>query len=384
MTHREAAELVEKFGGEATSHVSRQTTLLVVGEEGWPLEADGKPSQKFQHVQQLRTQGASIRVLRESDWLQVLDLSDRRGEVHRLYTPAMLGQMLHMPVALIRRWERAGLIRAAKRVCRLPYFDFQEVARLQRLAELLEAGISRSELEHSLIALADLFPEAGGPRAKLHLLARDSRVFLRDDHGLVEPASGQRVFSFGEEDTGTDNSSDIPASLPISSAPPKTVPSVSAAEWFSRGCELLEDNDASAAVEAFRMSLILRPQDAETQFCLADALYRSNNPSAALERYYAVVETDRKYLEAWTQIGCLHSEREELDAAIAAFRIALELHADYPDAHFHLAEALQAAGKGDEAMAHWQRYLEFDRRGPWADIARQRLGLVEQGIDHGE
>lgn len=376
MTHREASELVEQHGGEATTHASRQTTLLVVGEEGWPLEADGKPSRKFQHVQQWRALGASIRVLRESDWLQVLGLSDRRGEVHRLYTPAMLGQMLDLPVALIRRWERNGLLRAAKRVCRLPYFDFQEVARLQRLAELLDAGVSREELEQSLIALADLFPEAGGPRAKLHLLARDSRVLLRDDHGLLEAASGQRVFSFDDDDSPEDLT-DAPASLPMTVQSPKAEIHVSAAEWFSRGCELLEHNDAPAAIEAFRMSLMLRPQDAETQFCLADALYRANNPSAALERYYAVVETDRKYLEAWTQIGCLHTEREELDAAIAAFRIALDLHADYPDAHLHLAEALQAAGKKEEAKPHWERYLEFDRRGPWADMARQRLGLDE-------
>ena len=37
MTHRQAHELVAQHGGEATAHVSKQTTMLVVGEEGWPL-----------------------------------------------------------------------------------------------------------------------------------------------------------------------------------------------------------------------------------------------------------------------------------------------------------------------------------------------------------
>lgn len=377
MTHGQAAELVEQHGGKAAEHASRQTTLLVVGEEGWPLEADGKPAQKFRQVQDWRAQGIAIRVLRESDWLHLLGLADRHGEVHRLYTPAMLGQMLDLPVSLIRRWERVGLLKAAKRVCRLPYFNFQEVARLRRLAELLDAGVSRAELEESLAALAELFPEAGGPKAKLDLLARDSHVFLRDDRGLMEPASGQRVFDFDGE-SAPPASTDMPRSVPLPTA--ETDHSGSAADWFSRGCQLLEDNDPAAAIEAFRMALMLRPGDAETQFCLADALYRTGNAAAALERYHAVVEADRKYLEAWAQIGCLHAEREEFDAAVAALRIALDVHPDYPDAHLHLAEALHASGRTAEAEPHWRCYLEFDRRGPWADLARQRLGAPNADV----
>jgi tetratricopeptide (TPR) repeat protein len=315
--------------------------------------------------------GANIRVFRESDFLQLLGLSDRQSDVHRLYTPAMLGEMLDLPVALIRRWERVGLLNAAKRVLRLPYFDFQEVARLRRLAELLDSGVSREELESSLAALSELFPEAGGPKANIGLLARDSRVYLRDDHSLIEPVSGQRVFDF-DEDEPTHRDAEA-ATLPLAISPTFDAPQ-SSADWFSRGCSLLEDGNATGSVEAFRMSLMLRPGDAECQFCLADALYRTGNAGAALERYYAVVETDRKYLEAWTQIGCLHAERDEFDAAVSAFRIALDLHPDYPDAHLHLAEALHSLGRGDEAEPHWRQYLEFDRRGPWADLARQRLG----------
>ncbi|MCH2586855.1 MAG: hypothetical protein MK004_00130, partial [Planctomycetales bacterium] len=33
-------ELVANHGGNSTQHVNRQTTMLVVGEEGWPLEAN--------------------------------------------------------------------------------------------------------------------------------------------------------------------------------------------------------------------------------------------------------------------------------------------------------------------------------------------------------
>ncbi|MED5400554.1 MAG: BRCT domain-containing protein, partial [Planctomycetota bacterium] len=44
MTHRDAMDVVARHGGTSTQHVSRTTTLLVVGEEGWPLESNGQPS----------------------------------------------------------------------------------------------------------------------------------------------------------------------------------------------------------------------------------------------------------------------------------------------------------------------------------------------------
>ena len=114
MTHQQAHELVEQHGGTATHSVSRQTTMLVVGEEGWPLEADGHPSIKLQQVTQWQQEGVAVRIVSESDWLRVMGLDGRRQEVHSLYTPAMLCQSLNVPIGTIRRWERLGLIRAVR------------------------------------------------------------------------------------------------------------------------------------------------------------------------------------------------------------------------------------------------------------------------------
>jgi predicted TPR repeat methyltransferase len=67
------------------------------------------------------------------------------------------------------------------------------------------------------------------------------------------------------------------------------------------------------------------------------------------------------------------AEVEDNAAARDAFNIALDLHPDYPDAHFHLAGVLERLGERQTAAVHWGRYLEFDQRGPWAEIARERL-----------
>ena len=122
------------------------------------------------------------------------------------------------------------------------------------------------------------------------------------------------------------------------------------------------------------------PDNPEVHFHLAECLYRQKHTRAALERYYVAAEIDHEYLEAWTQVGCVHQELGQLESALDAFDIALDVHADYADAHYHRAETLYEMGRADEAVDHWQTYLEHDSRGPWADTARQRLANLQSEI----
>ncbi len=375
MTHAQAADLVTQHGGVATEHVSRHTTLLVVGEEGWPLEEDGQPSVKLQQVERLQAEGVAIRVINESEWLQALGLTEQQAEVRRLYTPAMLSGLLKVSVHLIRGWERLGLIRAVKRVFRLPYFDFQEVTSVRKLSELLNTGVSRRELEASLRSLPSVVRGYVRPLEQLEILASNARVLIRDEHGLLVPSTRQRLFTFEEQlaqksaTPATDREPPFQMRLDRAWAPQTET----AKEWFDRGCGHYDSGELTEAIEAFRLALMAGPPTADLQFHLAEALSRANNPRGALERFYSTVELDHDYLEAWTQIGSLHREVGEPDAAMLAFDIALEVHPDYPDAVLQKAETLAELGRGNEAVVLWRQYLTFDSRGPWADLARQRL-----------
>ncbi|MFN5299414.1 MAG: tetratricopeptide repeat protein, partial [Planctomycetaceae bacterium] len=144
-------------------------------------------------------------------------------------------------------------------------------------------------------------------------------------------------------------------------------------EWFEEGQRLAAEGDLGPAAEALRMSLMLDHDAPEVQFQLADVLYRQGHERAALERFYVAVELDRQYLEAWTHIGCLHAGLGDELAAIDAFAIALELHPDAADVHYHKAEAHRQRGEADLARTHYTRYLALNQRGPWADLARERL-----------
>ncbi len=377
MTHRRAMELVTEHGGNSATGVTRQTTMLVVGEEGWPLESDGLPSVKWQDANELAREGLPIRIITESQWLHLLALDETRSEIHKAYTPAMLSQLLGIPVHLVRRWERAGLITPVRRVHRLPYFSFQDVASARRLSELLAAGVPRAEIERSLGQLAPVFRDRDRPLDQLELLAHDSRILLRDARGLIEPKSGQRLLALDDQMAGaieTTEQSERRLPIPVTSWRPESPHEHwGYRDWFDQGRQLLEIDKAEEAIEAFRMCLMEQPDQVDAHFHLAEALYRCGRTRAALERYHSAVEQDHQYIEAWTQLGCLHAELNEPEAALEAFGVALQVHPDFPDAHWHRGEVLQSLGRTDEAIPHWETYLTFDQRGPWAEAARQRL-----------
>ena len=391
MTHRQACDLVAENGGASSNHMSGHVTMLVVGEEGWPLDEEGKASVKLEQAVELINSGVPLQILKESEWLRLLGLEHRERDVHRLFTPAMLQQKLDIPVGVVRRWERLGLIEPVQRVFRLPYFDFQEVTAVRRLQEMLKSGIPRDRIEQSLTGLRQLLPSVDRPLGQLEILARDSRVVFRDEKGLVEARTGQRVLDFEPQpktdpppdssnveggDLDDSDAGGAPSTIPLPSfgVVAETSPSNwNAEEWFDHGCGLLGDYEISESIEAFRMALMLCPDDAEIHFYLASALYRTGNVGGAMERYHVAVELDHEYIEAWTQLGCLRFETGDSEAAVEAFDIALTCHADYPDAVYHKATVLADLGRSDEAIVLWKQYLDFDQDGPWAEAVMERL-----------
>ena len=375
MTHRQAMDLVEQHGGAPMQHVGHLTTILVVGEEGWPLEPDGQPSIKLEHARQMHENGDPIRIVTESEWLKLLGIEPPEKRSQQLYTPAMLFQLLNIPVHEIRRWERAGLIKPVKKIYRLPYFDFEEVTTARRLCELAASGVRADQIAASLERLHTLLPHVVRPLPQLEVLARGAHgLVFRDETGLLEP-TGQRLFDFDPpppEVEAEEQDSTIPFRTGAAD-PTADRQHWTAEDWFREGCQLVEAHELNQAVEAMRCATLNDPMNANYHFQLADTLYRIGKPDAAIERYHIAVELDHNFIEAWTQLGCLLSEMGDITGAKTAFQIALDIYPDFPDAHFHLAGVLEKLESADVAAEHWRKYLEFDQRGPWAEVARAHL-----------
>jgi tetratricopeptide (TPR) repeat protein len=303
--------------------------------------------------------------------------------VRRLYTPAMLAELLVVPVAAIRRWHRRRALREVKCVRRLPYFDFQEVAIARRLAQLLKAGCSLRIIDRRLEELDRLFPGVERPLADASLVIEGRRLYLRRGDELAEPG-GQTLLDFEPREEDDDYSHATISFTRFAAAHPAVI--ASSADDHGAVHALVERLEQDAldwedeghldrAAEAYRTLLIAAGPTAEVNFALADILYRAGDLSAARERYYAALELDEEYVEARAALGCVLAETGELELAAATFEGALGFHGDFADVHFHLANTLDRLERGDEATAHYRTFLELAPESPWAEAARDRLLL---------
>lgn len=192
VNRREAQQLVRREGGVVVDRTDESVNLVVIGAEEFPLaDLDTLLDPA------LRTAAAAgrVEIIGETELWQRLGLVENEQHVRRLYTPAMLADLLNVPVSIIRRWHRRGLIVPAREVKRLPYFDFQEVATARQLAQVLAEGVSPAALEKKLAELARFTPGAERPLAQLQVIVQGRELLLRRGEGLIEPG-GQLRFDF--------------------------------------------------------------------------------------------------------------------------------------------------------------------------------------------
>jgi tetratricopeptide (TPR) repeat protein len=287
----------------------------------------------------------------------------------------MLAELLRVPVSVVRRWHRRGLIKPAREVRRLPYFDFQEVATARRLAELLAAGVSPDAIECKLAELRRYVPGVDRPLAQLAVIVQGSRLLLRQGDGLVAPG-GQLFFDFDAVEQLAQANETTPASretISLAESLRSAASPLAPEEMLTLAADLEDEGNLAAAVEAYRAHAAAAGPTAPVCFSMAELLYCLGDVAAARERYYTAIELDENYVEARANLGCVLAELGERELALAAFEGALTLHPDYADAHFHLARTLDEMNRTDEAAPHWQEFLRLAPESPWAAAARERL-----------
>lgn len=383
MSRREASRIVREQGGTVIDRADADSSgvdisLVVVGDD----VPDWRPLAEEQNrvIAECIDDGR-IELLRESELWRRVGLVDEQQNVRRLYTPAMLAELLEISVPAVRRWHRQGVLVACRCVRRLPYFDFTEVSIARHLADLLKAGCSLRVIDRKLRELADLMPGIERPLADAGIVVEGRRLFLRCGDDLREP-SGQRQLDFERSTEADDEAADQPRkSIPLASGL-ETAATVSqsapnpmsmldqlqqeAVEWEDRG-------ELDRAAETYRAILVAAGPTADTNFALADVLYRQGDLAAARERYYMAIEVDEEYVEARANLGCVLAETNDLQMAVAAFQGALAYHPDYADVHYHLADALDRLQQHDEAELHWRMFLALAPESSWAETARTRL-----------
>ena len=387
MPRREAAQLVREHGAVVAEKPDPSVHTVVLGEEGLPLADSGSPDELFDPATRQAAEEGTLEVITETQLWQRLGLVEAEQDIQRLYTPAMLAELLSVPVAVVRRWHRRGLLQPAREVRRRPYFDFREVATARCLAELLAAGASPRAIEKKLEALARYLPDVERPLAQLSVIVEGKQILLRQGDGLLEPG-GQLRFDFEAAEPRGGTAEAAPVEMP-DELPPATGKLLSLADrgelsklatspdqMLELAAELEEAGHLEAASEVYRAVMAATGPSPDICFQVAELLYRLGDLTGARERYYMAIELDEDYVEARANLGCVLAQTGQSELAVAAFEGALAYHQDYADVHYHLARTLDELDRRQEAQRHWQTFLELAPDSPWADEARNRLANI--------
>ena len=360
MSRKEAEAVVRAGGGVPVSGVSRRTSMLVVGMDGWPLRPDATVSRKLQRAETLSRGGSRIRIVSGADFLELAGLEERRPDLRKSFPARRVCELLGLDEPTLRRWEVFGLVRSQHGL-----YDFQDLVSLRTIAELIAGGVDPATIGRSIRGLASVLPGTERPLAQLKLVADDPGTLAAELGELLVAPDGQLMINFSPAPGGE-----------VEAIPARWFPehdTAPAEEWFEHG-QVCEDQERlEEAADSYREALSRQPHFPEAQYNLGNVLRELGRLDGAEERYRMAVAQDPAMAVAWYNLADLLEESDRMDEAVECLQRALHVSPDYADAHFNLASVFEQAERGQEAARHWAAYLEIDSSSEWARIAREHL-----------
>ena len=344
MKRAEAFALIRQAGGTPRRGVTKGTSLLVVGQLGWPLLADGRPSNSLR-----RARSDKIPIASERQFLEWIGRAIPDEEI-RSYSAARLASLAGLPGELIDELSVLGLLEP-----RDGQYRFRDLAAARQVAELLAAGVGLSAITKSLHEIGKWLPDAGLSNLKLFPAAKDAI--------LVEQLKG-RTDRTGQFVLPVDGPSDDPDLL------------------FDEAQAAEEAGDVATAERLYRKVMKVDPADPSAAFNLGNLLCAASRKAEAEAAYRAAVKTDKTYAEAWYNLAKFLDAQRRTQEAVTCLKRALDGNPDYADAMFNLAMHLQELGEHADAILLWRRYLMLDPSSPWSAKAKRALKLCEMQIAH--
>jgi Tetratricopeptide repeat len=342
MTRAEAFEVVRQLGGMPSQAVTKRTKLLIVGELGWPLLDDGRPSNKLSRATTYGIPIASERRFLEWIGKAVPD------SVHKTYSTEQIVSLSKLPSDMIQELAQFGLLDE-----RGGRFGFRDLASARQFAKLLADGVSLSEIIRGVNQIRKWLPEAGLANMRFH--PGPHRSLEVEQAGGRTDKNGQFVLAIGE-------SQYVPSELFEQALLAEANGDIAGAERLYR---ILMKSDSSYTSAPFNLGNLLR------------AVSRNVEAEAGLR---AATRADPTFVEAWYNLSDLLDEQGRSEAAIECLRTALRVAPDYADAIFNLALLLQRKNEYAEAADYWRRYLANECQTEWAARARRSLKFCEMQV----
>jgi thioredoxin-like negative regulator of GroEL len=339
MTRAEAFAVVRRHGGTPSQAVTRRTTLLIVGELGWPLLDDGRPSNKLS-----RATSYGIPVVSERRFLEWIGKAVP-DSIQRTFSGEQIAALSKLSGAIIQELVQFGLLDE-----RGGRFGFRDLASARQIAKLLADGVGLAEIVRSVSEIRRWLPAVG----------LSSLRFRAGPHNSLEIEQPEgRTDKRGQFLLAVDGFQQSPEDL------------------FARARSAEEVGDIAEAERLYRLLMKSDPADASAPFNLGNMLRADARNTEAEAAFRDATRTDPTFAQAWYNLGDLLDDQGRTDAAIECLRKALQVAPDYSDAMFNLALMLQRKNRYAEAIDYWRRYLASDCQSEWAIRARRSLKFCE-------
>jgi tetratricopeptide (TPR) repeat protein len=339
MTRAEAFELVRKHGGTPSQAVTKRTNLLIVGELGWPLLDDGRPSNKLS-----RATTYSIPVVSERRFLEWIGKAVPDG-LQKTYSGEQVAALSKLSSETIQELVQFGLLDE-----RGGHFGFRDLASARQIARLLADGVRLSEIVRGVSEIRRWLPEIG--LSSVRLRPGPGKILEVEQPGGRTDKRGQFLFA-------VDGSEQSPDDL------------------FAWAQSAEEIGDIVEAERLYHLLMKSDPADASAPFNLGNMLRAHARNIEAEAAFRTTTRTDPTFAEAWYNLGDLLDDQGRTDGAIECLRKALRIAPNYADAVFNLALLLQRTNRYAEAADYWRRYLASDGHSDWATRARRSLKFCE-------
>jgi tetratricopeptide (TPR) repeat protein len=346
---KDARALVARLGGATSSHVTANTTMLVVRAERGGVAADekesrGEGSNKLKRAQELNAGGARIQIISEADFCRLAGVPTL-DTVKRQYhaTRGLLANYRALREDHLRYLVKYGLIRPVLQTNGDTFFTFPDLAAIKQANNELERGASFRAVVRTLLA------------ARNGQLAFDFRLD-------AEPA---KIIRLGPRTLER---------VPAVESHRAVVQDTALAEDYFRTGSTLDDGDEAhleLAATAYRKGLELDPYLVPALINLANIHYGRNELEEAQALYERAIGLEPDFFEAHFNLGNIYHDLGRFPEALTCYREALRRNPSYADAHFYLAVTCEKLGLSQDAKPHWRAYQRLAPHGEWVELAKE-------------
>jgi len=271
MTRAQAFAVVRERGGTPSQAVTKRTKLLIVGELGWPLLDDGRPSNKLR-----RATAYGISVTSERRFLEWIGRAVP-DSVHMTYSADQLATLSKLYSDTIRELAQLSLLDE-----RGGHFSFRDLASARQIAKLLADGVRLSEIIRAVSQIRKWLPDVGLANVRLH---------AGPHYSLEVEQPGGRTDRNGQFVLAVDRSQSSPDDL------------------FEQARSAEEAGDIPEAERLYRILIKSDPTDSSAPFNLGNMLRAAGRNAEAEAALRAATRVDPTFADAWYNLGDLLDEQ---------------------------------------------------------------------------